>query len=616
MSISLTTPLALLGLLALPVIAALHMLRSRRQVYPVSSLSLWNFLNPQLTGSAARRLPLTWLLFIDLLIAALLSLALAGPNLDLTRTIREGRHIVLVLDMSTSMAADDARPSRFAAARAELMSLAAESYAQDAVTVIGFAQAAFTLADSRSTDFPAQLDAVNRRLPAGEGANLTAALALAKSSVDPQLPAEVHVFTDAAFSAPDLADFDIPVEWHIFGRSRNNQAVLSLQALALSDLKLQVFARAANFSLEPVTRSLVLRADGADLDFVEITIEPESSVTHTWEIVGRGERISVRLDGRDDLSLDDVAFTTVERVNAAKSVRIALVTDNAGPVLKALQAVPGTDIQLLSPDDYLPGSPYDMVVFSQFLPERWPAGIVLVVDPPAESRLLGQVRARPVTELPFPQPDDLLADVDFTGVRWDSAWQPENIPVGLEPVLSAGTSPILLHGRAGLSDIVLLLAQVSDANGTPTAFARHPAFPVLVANIVRDAAGIQLPNQLATGTALTLPGPDRQPGLRIDGPEPTGSFSGSERPLSWPGAALPGFYEFIFTDLDGRETSYVVGVNAASLAESQIAPAAWPGRLESPPMPAASTEQPISLVPWLLAAVAVLMLLEAWLSWR
>ncbi len=117
------TPLALLGLLSLPVIFVLHMMRSRSRSYTVSSLSLWSFLDPQVRGARARRIPLTWLLLLDLLIAALLAVALANPQIEVTRRGEEARHTIVLLDVSTSMAAGDEPGSRLQAAAAEIEGL-------------------------------------------------------------------------------------------------------------------------------------------------------------------------------------------------------------------------------------------------------------------------------------------------------------------------------------------------------------------------------------------------------------------------------------------------------------------------------------------------------------
>jgi Ca-activated chloride channel family protein len=99
-------PLGLLALLALPIIVLLHLLRERRQRVPVPSLLLWAHLPRRIDGERSRRLPLTLLLLLHLLVAALLGFALGGPQIA-GALAPNARHTALVIDTSTSMAAID-----------------------------------------------------------------------------------------------------------------------------------------------------------------------------------------------------------------------------------------------------------------------------------------------------------------------------------------------------------------------------------------------------------------------------------------------------------------------------------------------------------------------------
>ncbi|GAB4581303.1 MAG: hypothetical protein Fur0022_40500 [Anaerolineales bacterium] len=202
-----TSPLALLGLLTLPIIVALHALRARSQRQVVSSLSLWNFLDAQISGARARRIPFTWLLLVDLLIAALLTLALAQPELALTRTIPNARHLIVILDISTSMTATDEAPTRFARAQADAADLLNTLTPLDTVTLLTFAASAQTIADTRTSNLqPMESGTLISNLqsltPGQTGSNLPAALALANAAKDPNLPLEIHLFTDAAYKSP------------------------------------------------------------------------------------------------------------------------------------------------------------------------------------------------------------------------------------------------------------------------------------------------------------------------------------------------------------------------------------------------------------------------------
>jgi hypothetical protein len=292
------------------------------------------------------------------------------------------------------------------------------------------------------------------------------------------------------------------------------------------------------------------------------------------------------------------------------------VADVPGPLLRALEVLPRVAVQVIPPDEYLPGSPFDLVAFRGYLPERLPGGVVLVVDPPAGSSLLGDIEALRVPELPFPHADPLLAEVDFSGVRWDRAWVPERTPPGFEAILTAGRTALLLHGRTGLTDLVLLLVETADETGTPTAFARHPAFPVLVANIAAAAGGARFPQQIAAGDPLRLPAAENYQEIRIVAPDGMETVLTGDRPSTWTGFRVPGVYEIMLQDLEGAESRFPLGVSAGNLDESDITPGDWPAGVVSPPQPVSQTEQPVSLVPWLLGAIVLLLIFEAWPAWR
>ncbi len=111
-----TTPLALWGLLALPVLVGIYWLRTRHRRYPVSSLMLW--LDPQESpqgGTRIDRLRTPLLFFLELLALTLLVLAAADPHLPLRETVRP---LIVVLDDSYSMQAGSERSPRHQAVQA------------------------------------------------------------------------------------------------------------------------------------------------------------------------------------------------------------------------------------------------------------------------------------------------------------------------------------------------------------------------------------------------------------------------------------------------------------------------------------------------------------------
>src|SRR5918992_2049909 len=109
-------PLGLLGLLAIPVIVALYVLRLRRDERVVSSTYLWQQLVRDVEANAPwQRLRRSLLLLLQLLLAAALAFVVARPFAE--RPAGLSRDLVLVVDASASMRATDEFPDRLPAAK-------------------------------------------------------------------------------------------------------------------------------------------------------------------------------------------------------------------------------------------------------------------------------------------------------------------------------------------------------------------------------------------------------------------------------------------------------------------------------------------------------------------
>lgn len=616
--------IGLLGLLSLPFILILHLLRQRRRHYEVSSLSLWSFLEVEVRGSRMQRIPFTLLLLLHLLIATLLSLAWAQPQVQLQSPVKEVRHILLLLDVSASMRARDVAPSRFAQAKADALALLRELDDSDTATVVAFGSNPTLIGDSRDMLFQELLSRLSA-LEAGEAQTVAFqdALAMLLSAPATQdVPTEVHVFTDAAFAEPDLSYVQTNLRWHVYGTDAPNQAVVQIAAQRVDATTVgaeptwQVFSRLANFGQEPVQRTVVFSAGGEDIESATLEIPAGATVARIWETpLSRTEgpalpqTVAVRLESSDALPEDDVA--TLGLHNSA-TVRVGVVASDPGPVLRALQSLPNVDMQLLTPEEYLAGMSFDILFLRGFLPESWPVGTTVVFDPPSDSALLPLEEPALPTSAPVPGEAPLLKGIEFTGVRWGPVWRLAQLPPYFEPLLEAGSSPLLVRGQPPGSTVYLWLANLESGNLT-----RHPAFPVLVANLVNSVASRALPDQIATGSALPLPDAVAYPHVRLLPPDGEPVTLLDERPQIWTATTSPGLYGMELVAANGEELHVNVGVNAGNLEESAIGRGDWPvDQSVAVDAELQAARRILDLFPWLLAVVALLLLLEAVIAWR
>jgi hypothetical protein len=640
--VTFANPLGLIGLLSLPLIIALHLIRERRRRFVVSSLGLWSFLDDQVRGPRPRRIPLTWLLLLDLIAAALFSFALARPRLQVSLPVFNARHLVIVLDVSTSMRARDGLDDRFSQAKAEAASLLVSAGRRDVVTLVAFGRAPQWIGDSRQEDAAALIGRIEA-LKAGETGDprrgaLQAALLLGEASLDRSLPAEFHILTDGAFSEDPTADVNglgYPVHWHFFGRAQGNQAVLELNATPLGGNRYQVFTRIGNFDNRWVSRSVSLVADGKTLDTTRVSIPAESTLPQVWEVSGSYSSLSASLSGGDDLPEDDAAVIGLQ---PGGKVRVALVAEDPAPFEQALRAVPEVDLQVISPQDYTPeedGHARDLTIFRGYLPPAWPQGPVLVAEPPeqAGSGADSNLQVRGTAPLPsnaplqFPASDPLLAEVDFSGVRWSQVLTLSAIPGGFVALLQAGDVPILLRGEfqnqgSSPTQAWVLLADLQRGN-----FTKHPAFPIMMAKFALEANQSPLPASIQAGDPLRLPPPGAAQSLQVIPPDGSPAGFQQEWPSVWNETLDPGLYRVILEGAGGQSSETIVGVQAGDASESDLRPRSWTqaalgsensAPTASPPaaMDPSAGKRPLDLLPWLMAAALVIMLVEAALAWR
>src|SRR3990170_466675 len=113
---SFISPLALLGLIFVPAVVAMYLLKLRRDDAVVPSTLLWQRLVADVEANAPwQRLRRSLLLLLQILLVLILAALAARPFLE--RPAGLARDLVLVMDTSASMAATDVVPNRLTAAK-------------------------------------------------------------------------------------------------------------------------------------------------------------------------------------------------------------------------------------------------------------------------------------------------------------------------------------------------------------------------------------------------------------------------------------------------------------------------------------------------------------------
>ena len=256
----LTSPLMLLGLLALPALAAVYWLRSRSRRAVVSSLMFWTDLRrPRQGGRILHRMQTPLTLFLELLAIAMLVTAAAGPAMLKRDAIRP---LIVVLDDSYSMLAngdDGATTARQRAAAALDEELEQNNY------VVRFILAG---PQARLVGEPAYEPARARDILKewtceNAAADLSAAMVLAAEMGGPT--ARILVLTDRE---PAMTLESGQTEWWAFGEQRPNMAFTAATRTRGTENE-RVLLEVANLSNEAARGTLTL--EGGNLSAPKIS---------------------------------------------------------------------------------------------------------------------------------------------------------------------------------------------------------------------------------------------------------------------------------------------------------------------------------------------------------
>ncbi|HEX5148022.1 MAG TPA: BatA and WFA domain-containing protein [Candidatus Limnocylindrales bacterium] len=491
-----TTPLALLGLLFIPAVIAMYLLKLRRDEAVVPSTLLWSRLVADVEANAPwQKLRRSLLLFLQLLLVVILALLAARPFLE--RPAGLARDIVLVVDTSASMGATDVVPDRISVAKQAAIDALRDLPTGGKVSVIAADRSA-RIVVNESSDLARVRDAISAIAVTPSRGDLGDALELASKLAARSGDAQVLVATDAALATAPTARVDAPVKVLPVGRDRQNQAIVALAVRAdPSGTKRSVFISVANLDLKLVPRRIEVWGDGRLLEVRDVQLEPQARADVVIDDIERGvEAIEVRLTGPDpagtaapdQLAADDHAWAVIP----SDRTRLVLLVGEGDPYLEtALGYLPNVELYGVTPDDYGPasertdGRPWDLVIFEDYLPTTLPKTPILAIAPPTTGPLgevTGTLKDPGIGSLDPDEP--ILRYVDLSTTHISSAARMTQPDWARTVIPGPKGAPLLYAGsRAGLPTAVLAFdPRQSD-------LPLQVAFPILLANLTGELLG-------------------------------------------------------------------------------------------------------------------------------
>ncbi len=485
-----------------PIIVAMYLLKLRREDRTVSSTFLWKRMVRDVEANAPwQKLRHNWLLLLQLLLMALLVLALARPFFY-TQGIA-GNNLIIIIDRSASMGATDADENRIAAAKAQAIRLVDQLPDDGRATII---------ADGGEMEVPASATSDRRELHRaintielrnGGGSDLSQSLALAAALSAREEQSEIAIISDGNVTFP--ADITVPskVRYFPIGSSADNMA-LSALAMQPASAGQTLFVQATNYGNETITRRIDVYLDDELFNAYNVTIEPGREQSIVADVPANVQVARAQLSGADALPLDNHAWA-VSTLGEALNVRVI------GPgnrfLETGLELLPGisvTQVPTTTTSFEETAAQVPVTILDGVIPARLPAGNLFFIAPPRSTEYFSVTG-----ELEFPSirpttgEEPLLRNVSLSEV---SILKAHRIAAGpwARVVVDSDGAPLLVAGEQNGRRIVVLAFDLHMSD-----LPLQVAFPLLLSNIINFLA----PGSGADATQLT---PGQPIALQVD----------------------------------------------------------------------------------------------------
>ena len=364
-------PLGLLGLLGVPIVILIYILRSKFNEQTVSSTYIWELSE----RFFKRRNPLSGLtgiisLILQILTVILVSLAIARPIFVVPNSASE---YCFVIDASGSMNIKDGMHTRFETAKDEIEDIIDDARLGSSYSLI-YASADTSVVYERITDKKTALDMLSE-LECSDGAvSYTDAITKAQQYFNENPSTLIYFVTDKDCETHEN------IETLKVGSDSSLNFALSEVYGELTDGELQVSALVTSYTTDAKV-NLELYVDGGKSPVEKTSINvmrgvpTEVSVTAS---VKEYESFRLVITNKDTLPLDNEFISY--NIKSEESYSILIVSETPFFLEAVLDTLTDSKIDTISPDEYVGNQGYGLYVFHSYTPDKLPDAAVWLIN--------------------------------------------------------------------------------------------------------------------------------------------------------------------------------------------------------------------------------------------
>lgn len=571
------TPLALLGgLLAIPIIL-LYMLRLRRREVMISSTFLWRqVLQDQEANTPWQRLRRNLLLFLQLIILALLVLALMRPFITVP-AVSAGQ-VTVLLDASASMnAADVDGDTRFQAAQDEAINIVdtlGDGNRMTVIRVAGVPEVVISASDNHN----ALRDAIRDTSPGLGEADWDAALNLAAAGSAGAEDFTMVIIGDGGLpQTAGLPGINGELRYIPVGQANDNVAITALATRALPGSDPQLYAQITNYGDTEARVVFTLFVDEQRFVASNEAIPPRgnlpiisSALPEDFQLLRAMLTQSVNAEAPDYLPLDDEAYAVH---NSGSTRRVLVVTQGNIFLEQVLRSLPDLETVRTDGETGLPDN-YDIYVFDSFIPPQLPpeADLLFINPPRGVPGLFGLGGESSATDSPrvVDRSDPRMAFVEVDQLSL-LRFRPVVNATWADSLIEVDGGSLLLAGENDDRQVAIMPFNLRESD-----LPLQISWPVLVANLMEwftPRQIITVRDSVSVGESLAINPPFEVDAVRVTLPDGEVRNLPVEREIVvFAETQRPGIYDVALLNNGETINEQAFAVNLFSTLESNIAP--------------------------------------------
>ena len=364
-------PLGLLGLIGIPIVIIIYILRNKFNEQTVPSTYLWELSE----RFFKRRNPLSGLtgiisLILQILTIAVLSIAIARPIFVLPNTARE---YCFILDASGSMQMQTDGETRFDLAKDAIEERISDARLGSTYTLIHVSTET-TTAYERLSDKDLAKEMLADLTCSNGSVQYTDSLATAQKYFNENPSFAVSLFTDKPYAAHDN------VEIVRFGSETDvNYAIGEVEGSLTGNI-LTAQANVVSYTTdETLTVALYVNDKASPAKTVEIAVKKgEPTPVTLTATTDAYDSFRLVIENQDSLSADNEIISYNQQSEAAYSILI--VSETPFFLQAALDVFTDSKIDVIEPDAYQNNDGYGLYIFHSFTPEKLPNGAVWLIN--------------------------------------------------------------------------------------------------------------------------------------------------------------------------------------------------------------------------------------------